>query len=95
MAKNIFEREIRTAEELQEVLRDETGRGDIFVDAYALIDDPHTHPATGERYSLWGARAQVTIGDRVWPVDKDNAYLTVAEASNAVVAYVETICCKN
>ena len=96
MAKeNILEREIHTTEELQAVINEETGRNDIIVDAYSLIDDPHTHPATGERYSLWGARAQVTIGSRIWPIDKDNSYLTIAEASNAVVAYIETICAKN
>lgn len=95
MANSILDREIRTAEELQKVINEETGRNDITVDAYALIEDPHTHPATGERYSLWGARAQVTIGDRIWPVDKDRSYLTIAEASTAVVAYIETVCCKN
>lgn len=96
MAKeNIFEREIHTAEELQKVLRAETGRTDINVDDYALIQDPHTHPATGEKYYLWGARAQVTIGNKIWPVNKDRSYATVADASNAVVAYVETVCCKN
>ena len=96
MAKeNIFEREINSKEELQEILRKETGRTDITVDDYALIQDPHTHPATGERYYLYGARAQVTVGNKIWHVDKDRSYPTIADASNAVVADVETVCCKN
>lgn len=98
MAKDIFEREIHTKAELQEVLVSE-GYNNVVVDEYALIEDPHTHPTTGKRYSLWGARAQVTVTnngiDKIWPVNKDNSYESIARASNAVVSYIEMICCKN
>lgn len=99
MAKvDVLEREIHTKAELQQVLIDE-GYANVRVDEYALIEDPHTHPTTGERYSLWGARAQVTVTkdgvDKIWSVNKDNSYETIARASNAVVAYIEMVCCKN
>ena len=98
MAKDIFKREIHTKAELQDVLISE-GYANVKVDEYALISDPHTHPTTGERFNLWGARAQVTVTkdgtDKIWNVNKDDSYLTVADASNAVVAYIEMVCCKN
>ena len=98
MTKDIFEREIHTAAELQEVLISE-GYSNVKVDEYTLIPKPHTHPTTGEEFNLWSANAQVAVTkdgvSKIWTVEKNDHYITVADVSNAVVAYIETICCRN
>lgn len=95
MAKeNVFEREIHTKEELQAVINEETGRDDVIIEEYALVEDPRVHPATNEKFSLWGATAKLTVAGVEWDAVKEPVYETVARASLAIVAYIETICCK-
>lgn len=90
---DVLTREIHTKSELQNVINEETGRTDVVINEYALIEDTHTHPVTNKEFSLWRARANVTVAGVDWSVEKDGGYISVADASNAIVAYIENICC--
>ena len=91
---NLLERVISNADELQKIAREETGL-EVVVEEFELKEFKHTHPATGEEFSVWGSYAVISIHGAVYTIDKtdkNDICVSAADASNSLVARIKTIC---